>query len=339
MNEGALMLTADKTVLYANRCFARMVRSPLEQVTGGSFRRFLSAADSAKLRPLLRRAGKGTSQSQMLLRAGDGTTIPVQISICRVAKPGSAAAMMSMVVTDMTEARRSEELLRGLNRRVVRAQEDERRRVALELHDNIVQLLCGIGFRSQALVDSLGKGNGAAKHEARTLRDMLGQTVKEVERISRNLRPSALDQLGLSAVLEAMGKEFAQRTGIPIKLACVQLDERLPADSELVLYRILQEALRNVEQHASARNVMVVLALPGAFVEMVITDDGIGFNHAHTLSKGKGKGGFGLLGMHERAASVGGAVAIKSRRRTGTEIKVSLPRSPAAPAGGLRSGV
>lgn len=326
MNEGALMLTADRTILYTNRCFARMVKCRLEQVTGGSFRRFLSVADAAKLRPLLRQAGKGRSQSQILLRAGDGTTIPVQISVGRVAQQGSTAGMISMVVTDMTEARRTEELLRGLNRRVVRAQEDERRRVALELHCNIVQLLCGIGFRSQAIVDSLGKGNGPVKREARTLRDMLGKTVKEVERISRNLRPSALDQLGLSAVLEAMGKEFAERTGIPIKLACVQLDERLPADSELALYRILQEALRNVEQHASARNVTVVLALPGALVEMVIADDGIGFDHSPAVARRSGKTGFGLMDMHERAAAVGGAVTIKSRRRAGTEIRVSLPR-------------
>ena len=91
------------------------------------------------------------------------------------------------------------------------------------------------------------------------LREMLGQTAEEVERISRNLRPSVLDELGLVAALRATSTEFADRTGVSVKLACVQLTARLPADTELTLYRILQEALKNVEKHARARHVTVRL--------------------------------------------------------------------------------
>ena len=133
MNEGALTLTADKMILYANHCFARMVKCPLEQVIGSSFRRFLSAADRATLRHLLKRAGKSGSKIQVFLHAGDGSKVPAQISIRSLAKNGFKDAPIGMVVTDMTEARRAEEQLRSLTHRVVQVQEAERGRVALEL--------------------------------------------------------------------------------------------------------------------------------------------------------------------------------------------------------------
>ena len=160
MNEGALTLTADKTILYANQCFARMVKCPLEQMMGSSLRRFLSAEDRAMLRPLLKRPGKSGSKIQVLLNAGDGSQLPVQISIRPLARNGINHATISMVVTDLTESRRNEEMLRNLTQRVVQAQEAERGRVALELHDNITQLLCAVLVRSQSLADKLSPRDG-----------------------------------------------------------------------------------------------------------------------------------------------------------------------------------
>jgi PAS domain S-box-containing protein len=331
MNEGALTLTANAVILYANQCFATMVKRPLEQVTGSSFRRFLSAADRATLRPLLKRADKSGSRIQVRLKANDGSHVPAHISIRPLAKNGSKSATFALVVTDMTEARRTEERLRALTHRVVQAQEAERGRVALELDDNITQLLCASHFRSQALADKLSTRDGPLKREAMKLREMLGKTAEEVERISRNLRPGVLDQLGLVAALRATSTEFAARTGVSVKLACAQLTARLPADTELTLYRILQEALRNVEKHARARHVTVNLR-QRAFVQLVINDDGIGFDPDHHAARRNGKGGLGLLSMRERATYVGGAFKIKSVRGAGTEIEVLIPLPPSATA-------
>ena len=275
MNEGALTLTADKTILYANQCFARMVKCPLEQVMGSSFRRFISAEDRATLRPLVKRAEKSGSKIQVLLNAGDGSHMPVQISIRPLAKNDFNGAPISMVLTDMTEARQSEELLRALTHRVVQAQEAERGRVALELHDTITQMLCAVLVRSQTLADKLPARNRPAKEEAMKLHEIIGRTVEEVERISRNLRPSVLDHLGLVAGLHDTSTEFANRTGVSVKLVCVKLIVRLPADTELALYRILQETLKNVEKHARAHHVTVHLTKPGDFVQLTINDDGI----------------------------------------------------------------
>jgi two-component system NarL family sensor kinase len=339
MNEGALTVTTDKMILYANQCFAKMVKCPLEQVTGSSFRRFLSAEDRATLRPLLKRADQSGAKIQVLLKAGDGSQMPVQISIRPLPKNGFKSAPIGLVVTDLTEARRTEELLRALTHRVVQAQETERGRVALELHDNITQLLCAILVRSQNLANQLSARDGPSKKEAMKLRQMLGETAQEVERISRNLRPGVLEQLGLVAVLSDTTTQFADRTGVPLKLACAELPARLPADAELALYRILQEALKNVEKHARARHVTVCLSQQGAFVQLAIKDDGIGFNPDSQPARQKGEGGLGLLSMRERAAHVGGALKVNSVRRAGTEIEVRIPLPPDASAKTSRSMV
>jgi PAS domain S-box-containing protein len=333
MNEGALTLTSDAMILYANQRFARMVKCPLERVMGSSFRRFLAAEDRATLRPLLNRAGRAGSQIQVLLNAGDRSQVPAQISIRSMARNDFNRATIGMVVTDMTEARRTTELLRALTHRVVQVQEAERGRVALELHDHITQFLCALLFRCQALADRISARDGPAKREAVKLREMLGKTAEEVERISRNLRPSVLEQLGLEAVLRATSKEFADRTGVPVKLTGVPLAARLPADTELTLYRILQGALENVEQHARARHIIVCLSQQGAFVQLVIKDDGIGFDPDHRPARRGGKGGLGLLSMRERATYLGGALTIKSVRRAGTEIDVRIPLPPKAAGG------
>jgi PAS domain S-box-containing protein len=325
MNEGALMLTADKIILYANQRFARMVNCPLEQVTGSSFRRFLSKADLATFRPLMKRTDKSGSKIQVLLHAVDGSKMPAQISIRPLAKNGGKSATFGMVVTDMTEARRNEEMLRTLTHRVVQAQETERGRVALELHDNITQLLCAVLVRSQTLADKLSPSDGPSKTEAIKLRELLGETAEEVERISRNLRPGVLDELGLVAVLHNTSTKFADRMGISIKLACVQLIVRLPADTELALYRILQEALKNVEQHARARHVTVRLTKQGDTVQLVIKDDGIGFDPDHRPARRKEKGGLGLLGMRERATYVGGTLMVKSAPGKGSTVTAQMP--------------
>ncbi len=222
----------------------------------------------------------------------------------------------------------TEEQLRALTQRVVQAQEAERGRVALELHDTIMQMLCAGLLRSQALAEKLPARNRLAKREAIILREIIGKTVEEVGRISRNLRPIVLDQLGLVPGLHETSTEFTNRTGVSVKLVCVELARRLPADTELALYRILQETLRNVEKHAGARQVTVQLTKPGEVVQLTINDDGIGFDPAQHPALRKDNGGLGLLGMRERASYVGGTLTVKSVHRGGTEIEIRIPLPP-----------
>src|SRR5207247_5040966 len=137
------------------------------------------------------------------LHVSDGSKMPVQISIRPLAKNGFNRATFGLVVTDMREARRNEEMLRALTHRVVQVQEAERERVALELHNNITQHLCAVLPRWQALANQLPAREKASRGEVLKLSEMLGQAVEEAQRIARNLRPSVLDELGLVHALRA----------------------------------------------------------------------------------------------------------------------------------------
>ena len=330
MNEGALTLEADQTIVYANACFACMVKCPLQQVMGGSLHRFLSPADQTALYSLLK-VGRGTARKiQVHLRTVDGGLLAAQLSVRRLKSAGSGRATVGVVITDMTEPRHKEEMLRALSHRVVQAQEIERGRIALELHDNITQLLVAVLFRSQALVETLSDHNELAKAEAVALSALLGRTSAEVERIARDLRPSVLEHLGLEAALRATCIEFADRTRLSVKLVCAPLAERLPPDVELALYRILQMALKNVEQHAGATLVSVSLHRARRCVTLTVTDDGVGFAPARLNVGAGGKVGLGLLGMRERASYVGGTFRLISAHRDGTAIKVRIPISSPA---------
>jgi signal transduction histidine kinase len=314
-----------------------MVKCPLEQVTGSSFRRFLSPADRATLRPLMKRSTKSGAKIQLLLHCGDGSQLPVQISIQELDRNGSDQMTIGMVVTDLTESRRNEERLRALTHRVVQAQEAERGRVALELHDHITQLLCAILVRCQTLADRLPAREKPLKREALKLRELLGEAAVEVERISHNLRPSILEHLGLAAVLRDTGREFKERTGVTLTLVSVSLAERLPGDIELTLYRIFQEALENVALHARARHVKVDLMMKDGFVQLVIYDDGISFDPKHLSATRKKQVRLGLLGMHERAAYVGGTLNVHSAPGKGTTITAIIPLIDRESGGGRRS--
>jgi len=222
--------------------------------------------------------------------------------------------------------RTSEEQLRTLANWAVQAQEDERAGLALQLHDNITQLLCAIQVRTHTLLENLPAGGDPAKREAIQLREMVGSAAEEVESLSRHLRPGVLALLGLVAVLRDAGTEFAQRTGVAVQLDCLSLTERLPDAVELALYRIFQSALTNVEQHACARQVTLRLEQAGDFGQLTIADDGVGFEPA-TPGDGKDTKGIGLVKMRERAAYVGGALTVESAPNKGTKINVRIPRT------------
>ena len=329
MHEGALTLTADMMILYANQCFAQMVQSPLEQVLGSSFRRFLSTEDWVALEPLAQRSEKSGSKIPVVLNAGDGTHMPVQISIRPLPTTPSKGAAISMVVADMTQARRNEELLRTLTQRVVQAQEVERGHVANELRVNITQLLYIILGRCQALAEKLQAGDSSASVDTTKINEMVSRTAEEVDRIWRSLWSHELEKLGLVPALEKANAELVERIGVSLQMECAPLDERLPPGTELTLYRIFQEALSNVEKHARARHVTIHLKKQDTFIQLTISDDGIGFDPEQPAIRTATEG-FGLLRMRERATSAHGALSVKSAPRAGTKIEVRVPLCPAS---------
>jgi two-component system, NarL family, sensor kinase len=328
MNEGALMLSPGALILYANRRFSRMIGRPLSRVLGCSFHRFLSGADRKALTRILKAAARPVSSIQVVLHAEDGSQVPAQVSVHRLAKTGSGRAAFSMVVTDMTEARDSERTLRRLSHSLFHGQETDRRRLANELHDRATQGLSALLIRLHLLAGNLPARAKSLRQEVASIGELVGQTADIVESISRNLRPSVLEILGLVPALRAASTGFAKRTGITARLVCGDAPVRLSAEAELVLFRVHEEALQNVRQHANARTVVTRLRRQNGSIVLSIRDDGVGVNPDRDPPRRAMKEGMGLIGLRERAAYVGGTLEIKSFRGAGMEVTARIPLPP-----------
>ena len=203
-------------------------------------------------------------------------------------------------------------------RRVVRAQEDERRRLARELHDETGQALTSIllGLKSlEDLDDVAALGQGVA-----ALRERVVATLQDVRRLAVELRPAALDDFGLEAALERLTAGFAEQTGLKVELESRLQDDRLPEEVETVLYRIVQEALTNIVKHAQASRVSIVITQKPGAVGAVIEDDGRGFDPGQSVD-----GGIGLIGMRERVALLDGSMTIEAAPGKGTTLVIEVP--------------
>ncbi len=226
---------------------------------------------------------------------------------------------------EMGEREAAERARRELLARLVFAQEDERRRIAREMHDQFGEQLTalgrGIGVLKDACGDRADLGGQVAALEA-----VAQQLDRDVDHLVWELRPTALDDLGLRAALANYVQDWSKRVGVPAELhASGLLDDRLPSEVETTLYRIAQEALTNAAKHARARNVDVILELRARHVSLIIEDDGVGFE---TGGEDTPHRGFGLLGMQERAALVGATLQIESAAGRGTTILVRMAVRP-----------
>jgi signal transduction histidine kinase len=327
MNEGALVLTRGALMLYANKHFALMAEQPLARLMGCSLYELLSEADQVTVRRLLKRSATNGATTELLLQRPHAAPMPVRVSIRRLPGHTGKNVSIGMVVSDLSEPRKREDLLRRFSQGLMQMQETERVKMASDLGDNIAQLLCSILVRCQMLTDKLPEYEHSFRQEAIEFAKVLRTTASEVNRISADLRPHGLEIMGLLSAVRGVVAEFAERMGVSIEMNCVRMIARLPARSELAVYRVLQESLRNVELHAQARHVSVSLRRRGAAVELAIKDDGVGFDTSGRAGTGIEQGRFGLLSMRERASAVGGSLTVKSKRSAGTEVRLSVPLS------------
>jgi signal transduction histidine kinase len=213
--------------------------------------------------------------------------------------------------------------LRSYAMLMTEAQEEERKRIARELHDEASQNVVVIRRKLTALADNLADGPIAA--ELGALSDLAGQTVAGIRRFSRDLRPTTLDELGLTSALEQLLAEVRERSAISAKLRIDGLPRRQPIETELAIFRIGQAAVHNVEHHAAASSVTVQLWFEPELTRMEVRDDGRGFEAPRNMRQLTEQGKLGLIGMHERAQLVGGTIQIDSRPGTGTAIVLEVP--------------
>jgi PAS domain S-box-containing protein len=326
MSEGAATLSRDGAVLYCNGRFAELVRRPRVRLIGIGVQSLVAKSERERFDAFLAQARRAAAKGEFNLRRRDGSTVPVYVSLDRF-RPYHGQAL-GMVVTDLSDQKRQQaadiEQARAMHRllleRTFSAQEEERRRIARELHDEAGQSLTAllVGLRTiehaRNLVEVAALGQ--------RLRAVAAHAIGEVGRLARGLHPTVLDDHGLSVAVSRYVAEYATTHNISVDLA---LDDHeslsLPLPVRTALYRILQEALTNVARHSGATAVRVRLTRSATAVELTVVDDGCGFDaRAVAVSSHR----LGIQGMRERAAMLGGTVSFKSRRK-GTAVLVHLP--------------
>ncbi len=223
---------------------------------------------------------------------------------------------------NLRERRLADAKLKKLTERVFDAQEEERGRVARELHDGISQILVGIRYTLDSARRRLDRGHGDVRQPLHQGIEQLGSAISEVRRISRDLRPGVLDDLGLGPAVKALVEDFEKRTGVRTSFSTVVFRNRINQDAKIALYRIAQEALTNIERHAQAENVRVDLRGHKRGATLRIADDGVG-----VYSTTKTTSGLGLRNMQERMEQLGGSLRILSTRgeKRGTIIEATVP--------------
>ncbi len=243
-----------------------------------------------------------------------GWTIALTIGLGMVLAAFSVRQILGLE-RGMTESRIA---LQNLSARLVQAQEEERRSISRELHDEVGQALSGVRLELANLSQLIHTGSTASAAKADEIKQEVEAAIGVVRNMSLLLRPSMLDDLGLVPALEWQAREISKRSGVWVQVDAAGVSEELPEEHKTCVYRIVQEALHNCVQHAAARNVKITVEQEDAGLRLAIEDDGKGFQPARQK-------GMGLLGMQERVTHLGGAFAIESAPSHGTVLRVVLP--------------
>ena len=326
MSEGAATLSRNGEVLYCNGRVAELIGRTTARAIGIPFQSLIAETERDRFETLLRDVRKAAVKGEFGLCRTDGSLIPVYLSLNRLR--GYKDQAVGMVITDLSEQKRkqaeeikqAEATRRLLLERALSAQEEERRRIARELHDEAGQLLTALLVGLRTLEDARKLPD--AKVQGRRLREITTQAIDEVGRLARGLHSTVLDDHGLGVALSRYAAEYTKTHKIAVDLALSGLDSsNLPSGVQIALYRILQEALTNVARHSGARAVSIRFTHSTEAMEVVVIDDGCGFDaKAVTVSSHR----LGIHSMRERAAMLGGTMSFIPQRK-GTKILVQIP--------------
>jgi two-component system CheB/CheR fusion protein len=258
----------------------------------------------------------------------DGSEFPVEVSLSHV--PTSSGVLAVAFVSDITvrkqwedALRESEARLRTLSAGLLTVQEEERKRLSRELHDDLNQRLAMLSVGVAELEAGLPDSARLIKDHLLALEANLAGVSEDLRRAAYQLHPSVLEHLGLVAALESYCEDVAKQGGIKIRFRQRDVPERLPEAAALCLYRIAQECLRNIVKHSGASRASIELALHGSDLALTITDTGKGFDPAEA----RNRGGLGLVSMEERVRMVNGTISIRARRGDGARIAIRIPLS------------
>jgi len=270
----------------------------------------------------------------------DKTRFPVEVSLSIIEEidegtnhggldspaPAARTTLAVAFVSDLSERKRLEaatkaytQQIQALTSRLLTTQEDERRRVSRELHDEICQELAFLSLKLGGLADA--SSAGSTRRALIALQARAARAAEMTRHIAHNLHPSTLDDLGLVVSLEYLCKELSRENSIPMSFTHGTLPESMSRETASCFYRIAQQSLQNVVQHAKATHVSIDLAASTEMMALCIQDDGLGFEP----EKVRGRGSLGLIGMEERARLVKGKLSVTSHPGQGTRLRIEIP--------------
>jgi two-component system sensor histidine kinase NreB len=257
---------------------------------------------------------------EMRLRTKDGREYPVAASSAQL--PQGSKGKLVLILRDMSAQQRAEKerYQQKLTNYVIQAQEEERKRISRELHDGVGQALYSILVGLNVIGQS--NMNAQVKQHVAEIQQMTAKAMEEVKRMALELRPSALDDLGLLPAIRSLIKRVEQTFGLKVDLDVRGSRRRYDAAVETALYRIVQEAMTNAAKYARADKLCIVFEDKGSELMVTIVDDGVGFDPVYVENTGTG---LGLFGMKERAQLLGGSVDIRSNVGEGTTLFVKIP--------------
>lgn len=319
----AVVATDDKFILTgwnaaAESTYGRRAEEVLGQPDALVFRTDFIGVERAEAIQRLVETGK--FHGELTHRRGDGKRVHIESrAVAFFDTTGQRLGYVS-VNRDITDRRYAEQTIRALLNDVLSAQEEERRRIARELHDETAQTLTSLLVGLRAVEES--QHLTQALEAAGTLRGLVADALAGVQRMARGLRPSVLDDLGLEEALERLSVETSRTSGFVVDLQVTGARlPRLAEAVEIALYRVAQEALTNVGKHASPQHVSVLIHRTPKVVRLVIEDDGKGFDVAQAQSEIQ----LGLVGMRERMHLIGGSMTVESSPGRGTTVSVGVP--------------
>ena len=314
------------TYISINHAAEKLSGYTRDEIIGHNFTEFISAEHVKHVRDSFcgKLATRGETTYEVEVIAKDGRRVPVEVSSRAIYENGVIVGVQG-TARDITERKQAQDALQMFSRQLIEAQEEERRRIARELHDQIGQVLTAVKMNLHT-VQRVCNGTEEGAHLKDNI-EAVDEALRLVRDLSVDLRPPLLDDLGLVTALRWYVDRYAKRTGIVAEVIIDLTDpnERFSRELETACFRIAQEALTNVVRHARARDVSVTLRKEDAILVLSVKDDGIGFDHEALRKRAPRAATLGLLGMQERAHAAGGVVEVHSRISKGTEIRLKLP--------------
>ena len=344
IEEGAATLSDDGTVLYSNRSFAAFFDAPLEKFIGAPLHNFVTGNDAEFLKTLILGARMASTRGEIRLLKKHGKPQTIRLTLSPNRELGLEA--ICAVATELTEIvdanealRVTETSLRQLSARLLQLQDEERRRIARDLHDVTGQKVAVLSMSLDRLARLTEERKPEAKESIKESREIVSQIGEEIRTLSYILHPPLLDECGLASAVHWYTEGFEKRSGIKLEVSIAPDLPRLPADAETTLFRVVQESLTNVHRYSGSSSAKIKVSNNSGEVRLEIIHYGHGSKTGAARARLDGTAplGVGIPGMRERLHQLGGGLTVDFATN-GTRVTATLPIKSAAEAGAEEGG-